>query len=203
MNDLVCGTARRLPALEFETPRLQARWLAEHDERFFCDLYDDPATMRFVGPCLGRDRAARAFRRVLQDMSSDRLDRLFLLVFERHLQRPIGLVTVQHVDARERTAETGIILLAAFAGQGYAREAVAALMTRVFGTLTVDYVRAFFLPDNKAAERVLTSLGFSDVEAAPVRPDSQGLRARCLRRDAWSTGSQPLPQHPGGQKENE
>lgn len=57
-------------------------------------------------------------------------------------------------------AEIGVTLSAPMQGQGYATEALRALISHVFGSLNLEEVRAEIDPRNLAVERLLLTLGF-------------------------------------------
>jgi ribosomal-protein-alanine N-acetyltransferase len=69
----------------------------------------------------------------------------------------------------------------AFEGQGYAAEAVAAVIAYAFGELGLDLVNASYDPANERSGALLRRLGFAEVVRTPVVPGfERHLRAQVL-----------------------
>ena len=99
------------------------------------------------------------------------------VVAERETDRAMGTVTLYHWDTQNRRAEVGYILGRAHWGQGYAREAVRALLRFAFDRLDLHRVEADVHPDNAPSLRLLERLGFR----------REGLlRQRWFTYGAWS-----------------
>lgn len=70
----------------------------------------------------------------------------------------------------DRTIELGYWVGAAYQRQGYASEALAALIARIAGTMPERQIIAECRPENTASVRVLERLGFRNTGASGVRP---------------------------------
>src|SRR5690606_18527649 len=106
-------TQLRSPAVAMDTARLWMRTLASADDRLYCTLYRDPATMRFIGAPMSAARAARSFRAALAAGRKLPVDDLFLAFVEKATRAPIGMGSLQHFDRTRRRAAAGIMLLPA------------------------------------------------------------------------------------------
>lgn len=72
----------------------------------------------------------------------------------------VGTCTLFHLDAQSRRADCGYVLLRSEWGQGYATEAMTALLDWGFGKLALHRVEADIDPRNNASAKVLERLGF-------------------------------------------
>ena len=72
----------------------------------------------------------------------------------------IGTCTLYHLDAQSRRADCGYVLLPSAWRQGYASEAMTALLGWGFDVLDLHRVEADIDPRNVASARVLERLGF-------------------------------------------
>jgi RimJ/RimL family protein N-acetyltransferase len=149
------------PLAPIDTELLHMRPLSEADETFFCDLYADPQTMRFVGPPLSREQAQRSFRIILSYLRRRPLDHLFMLIVEKASHQAIGIGSLQDLDKRRRRVEAGVVLKTGARGQGFGKDALAALVRRGFATFPVDEVWIQHAAANSLAKGVPLSLGLS------------------------------------------
>ena len=146
-----------------DTPRLHLRPLDAGDEAVYCRLYCDPGLMRHIAPPLAPDAARRSFA-VACRLQRPRAQRWIALA--RAGAAPVGLVAL--VDRGESCAEPGVMLLAAWHGQGLATEAMAAVRDHGFGTLRLARMRALQQdPANLAVLRLMPRLGFRRAIAHP------------------------------------
>lgn len=146
--------------LRFETSRLRVRPLEMQDLALYCELYSDAHTMRFVGPTLSTQRAARIFRGYLQSSPSAE-DVLLCAVIEKSSGQSLGICSIQRLDERNRRAEVGIMLKPAVHARGFAKEGLAALMSQAFAILPVDEIGAWVAADHAVVERLVVSVGFA------------------------------------------
>jgi RimJ/RimL family protein N-acetyltransferase len=164
--------AQALPA---ETPRLRLRVLRESDQAFYCSLYADAGTMRYIGPPLDAERAARRFRAALSALRRRSPRLITFVMIERATLVPVGIGSLRFCAVQQRRAEAGIILQTAARARGYAREALAALVAQVFAACPVDRIRALHSVDHSAAGRTIASVGFvaGATEGGSGRPAMQ------------------------------
>jgi RimJ/RimL family protein N-acetyltransferase len=169
---------------EVHTERLSMRPLSEDDATFFCDLYGDPQTMRFVGPPLSRERAQRSFRNALAARHRRPPDRLFLIIVEKASRQAIGVSALQCFDARGRRMEAGMMLGSAGRGRGFGKEGLRALVTHAFATFPVDEVWIQHAAANSNARRVPVGLGLSRNTHAAY-DDGSGKFIWSAYRESW------------------
>lgn len=92
----------------------------------------------------------------------------------------IGGIDLSHIESG--TAQTGFLFRRDQWGQGYAREAVAAVIGHGFDALGLDALTALVAPGNARAHRLLMALNFQK-EGAGV-PDRFVLRQSAIRKGA-------------------
>ena len=178
-------TPAELVAPEFTSERLILRALRECDEELYCQLFCDPATMRYISPPWTRMEASRAFRGALEAMRATPTRGLFLVLTFKADQRPVGLCTLQNFEPAERRAELGLMLVTSGRAARVATEALIAVLARGFATLPFDEIWVRFAVDHAAATR--TAVGGGLVRHAQTRPED--LAANLWRwsayRDSW------------------
>lgn len=142
-----------------ETPRLVLRRLVPDDAAFVLELLTDRSFIDNIG-----DRGVRdpdAARRYILDgpvASHARYGYGLDLVQIKATGTPIGicgLVRRDYLDA----PDIGYALLPRFCGQGYAREAAAAVLANAVGSLGLQRVHAIVSPSNGRSIRLLEKLG--------------------------------------------
>jgi RimJ/RimL family protein N-acetyltransferase len=143
-----------------ETPRLRLRALRESDQSFYCALYADPDTMRHIGPPLDAEQATRCFRAALSALRRRSPRLITFVITDKVSEAPVGIGSLRFCAVQHHTAEAGIILQTAARTRGYAREALAGLVTHVFAACPVDRIRALHSVHHAAAGRTIASVGF-------------------------------------------
>lgn len=169
---------------EVDTARLKLRSLSESDESLYCELYGDAQTMRFIGPPLSPDRAARSFRKTLDSTRRHPVEQLILAVIDEAAQQAIGICSIQQFDAHRRRAEAGIMLKPASHTRGLAKECFRALITYAFAMFPLDEIWSQIAADHSVAERVLIGVGFSRSDES--RGERPGQRIWSAYRESWS-----------------
>jgi RimJ/RimL family protein N-acetyltransferase len=137
------------------------RCAVEADAALYCDLYGDPATMRFVGPPVSREVAQRRFQRVLACAGRRPIERVLLVIVEKATLQSIGIGAFQDFDTRRRRVEAGMMLRSEARGRGFGTEGLRGLVDFAFATFEVDEVWIQHAPDNMEARRVPVRLGLS------------------------------------------
>jgi RimJ/RimL family protein N-acetyltransferase len=200
------GTGSGDPLAPIDTERLSMRRLCEADEAFFCDLYADPDTMRFVGPPLSREQAQRSFGIILSYLNHHPLERLFMLIVEKAPEQPVaprraagasrdflrcapvGIGSLQDLDMSRRRVEAGVVLKTGTRAQGFGKEALAALVTRGFAIFPVDEVWIQHAAANSLARGVPMSLGLArnlEAEASGETDEGSGKNVWSAYRQSW------------------
>lgn len=140
------------------TPRLLIRPLAETDLQLYLDLYTNPETMAFVGEPLSAEKASSSFQIALRLNAKTPFKRLFLSIVVQG--RNAGLCAINQWHSETAEVEIGIMLLRSSQGQGYAKEALVALIQRVQQQFRSAVVKADLEAENKAAMQLALKIGF-------------------------------------------
>ena len=148
----------KLPSLE--TPRLALRWLREDDIDDLFAIFGDPEVMRFwsTPPYASRDDVRALLASIRDGFERARLFQWGVERKEDH--RVIGTTTLARIDRANRRAEIGFALGRAHWGQGYAQEAVTAVLDHAFDALALHRIEADVDPHNAASLCTLERLGF-------------------------------------------
>lgn len=182
------GSPRHLLALfGFDTERLRLRAMEASDEAFFCSLYADPQTMRFIGPPLSVERVVMAFRRIINGLQAEFPESLHLIMRRRDTGQPVGLCGVPRCHAGATRLEVGLVLAPGEHSRGYAREGLAALTDRIFAKTSVGEVWARCSAEHHAAQHLCMAVGFSPCMDAMEQGASESTQIWAVRRDAWAS----------------
>jgi RimJ/RimL family protein N-acetyltransferase len=170
---------------EFTGGRLILRPMRESDLDLYCTLFCDPETMRLISPPWTRDAAIDTFRSTLAATRSTPPRALFFTLTPKDAKQAIGLCTLQNVDPRQRQTELGVMLTPAGQEQGFATDALIAVIGHAFEQLPVDEVWVRFAVDHAACERLALRTGL--VRHAEASPLDQGtnLWRWSARRGSW------------------
>lgn len=144
--------------------RLAMRPLSADDEAFYCSLYGDPQLMSQIGPPLSAAAAVRSFRVACRQLQ--RQQRLVWVMQEIGAGHDIGLLALIP-DAGTREGEIGAILLVQHQNQGYAAEAIRALITHAFKNLVLSAVHTRHDATNALAAGLMRKLGFTRIDNEP------------------------------------
>jgi ribosomal-protein-alanine N-acetyltransferase len=111
-------------------------------------------------------------------------------VVRRADQIMLGTCGFGVVDLAHGVAELGYALAKPYWGQGYATEAVAAVIDFGITQLGLRTIEAQAFPDNVASQRVLTKLGLRHVETRSLDDEvaeSREVQAWRLEREYWGS----------------
>jgi ribosomal-protein-alanine N-acetyltransferase len=160
--------ALSLKSFSCETERLCLRPLAEGDEALFHAIYTDPEIMCFIAPPLTEKEAAGRFRKMVRRQLEANVEGKFLVILIRETHKAIGICGTSDYDAKTGALEVGLVLTHEGRKQGFAREALAALMESVFAAAQIQELCVRFSPENVAAEKLASSVGFSPRTSLPA-----------------------------------
>jgi len=147
-------------ALQLHTPRLRLRALRTEDADALFAIHADPRFTRFWSSPPWTERA-QAEALIAQDQLDLAGGAHVRLGIERLADAALlGTCTLYNIHPTNRRAELGYGLGPAHWGQGYAGEAVRALLGWGFGLLGLHRVEADIDPDNTASAALLSRLGF-------------------------------------------
>ena len=146
--------------LTLATERLHLRQLIAADAPSLFAICSDDAVMRYGGsPPWGNIEIARSKidkdRRDAEEGTSFRLG-----LFSRGDGSMLGTCTLFHIDEQCRRAEIGYLLASSAWGNGYATEAVSALLMHAFDAMNLNRIEADIDPLNAASARLLEQEGF-------------------------------------------
>ena len=121
-----------------------------------------------------------------------------LSVLERANERLVGDVGLSPADGEPGVIKIGYTIAPAFQGQGFATEAVGALVAYTFDTLGADVVRAFASAENVPSHRVAEKVGMRLVERIERRDgDESWFVVRYEARSVSTSSTRILyPLHP-------
>lgn len=146
---------------EMHTLRLLLRPLQDADAEPLLAMFANPAAMRYWSTPPWTDMA-QAQRRIADDRAAhERGEHVALGIVLRDTGRLIGRCTLFDLWPSCRRAQVGYILDASAWGQGFAAEAVGALLRHGFDALDLNRVEADIDPRNTASARLLQRLGFT------------------------------------------
>lgn len=143
------------------TARLRLRPLAPADADALFAIFSDPEVMRYwsapAWSSVGQAQAMlRSDEQALQEGSALRLG--VVLGTSGAL---VGTASLHHLHPQCRRAEVGYTLAREAWGQGYAVEAMAAVVAHAFEAVGLHRLEADIDPRNEASARVLQRLGFA------------------------------------------
>ena len=146
--------------LTLATARLDLRPLVLDDAPALFAIFSDPEVQRYGSspPWADLPVAVAAIERDLKAAADGVCFRLGL--FRRGDDRLLGTCTLFHIDEQCRRAEIGYALASSAWGQGYAAEAIRALLAYGFGEMKLNRVEADIDPLNLPSARALERHGF-------------------------------------------
>ena len=149
-------------ALPVRTARLVLRPFAAEDQDPLYAFHSDPEAVRYVPyPPRTRDQVADVLRRKAANTALRQDgDLLELAVLKADDQALIGDVLLALRSVEHQTLEVGYIFAPAAGGQGYATEAVRALVDLAFGSIGARRVIARVDDRNRRSAALLERLGF-------------------------------------------
>jgi len=143
-----------------ETERLILRKITVDDAAFMLDLLNQPSFIQFIG-----DRGVRTLddaRQIILVRYIDAYERLgfgVYLTLLRESQLPIGICGLIKRDGLD-DVDVGYAFLPQYWSQGYASEAVSAVLAYARNTLGIGRILGITTLDNEASIRVLEKAGF-------------------------------------------
>ena len=146
--------------LTLATGRLILRPLVAGDAPALFAIFSDATVMRYgsTPPWTelqsAHDRIERDRREAAEGLG------LGLGIFRRTDDALLGTCTLFHIDKQCRRAEIGYNLAVSAWGQGYATEAITALLEHGFGEMGLNRIEADIDPFNHASARALERQGF-------------------------------------------
>lgn len=146
---------------QLKTERLLLRAFKAEDEAAFQDFAVKEDFWRFLpGPALDAELVSRFIAARLREAEEPSGRDWIFAVEERRMQRAIGMVRLSIASAEHRQGNLGFSLDGRLRGQGYASEAVQAVLRYGFATLGLHRITALADVENGRSHDVLSKLGF-------------------------------------------
>ncbi len=144
-----------------QTERLHLREAVVDDAAFILELHSDPDWQRFIGD-RGVSDLATAVTYIEDKLQASYRDTGFgMYVVALKDGTPLGLCGLVRREGLPEE-DIGFAFLPAGRGQGYAREAAAAILAWSDRQLGLPRLAAITLPENSASISLLEALGFED-----------------------------------------
>ncbi len=163
-----------LPPPILKTPRLLLDAITPADTCVFFHMHRDPELTRYLSmePLGAEAEAAVVIEELAQRMAAGAELRWAIRRHSDGLM--IGTVNLEGAHSPRRRAELGYAVARAHWRQGYAREAIGAVLAHAFGPLHLNRIEALVYAENTPSRALLRSLGFAE----------EGY----LREHAWEKG---------------
>lgn len=135
-------------------------------ERKECPLFvewlQNPALRQFIGiRYLSAAMEAHWFDNLVEDMSRNPPGRLQFVIETLSSSQPIGVISLNHINWRDRDAEAGIIIgEPEFWGRGYGTDALHTLLHIGFRWYNLHRIHLYVVHDNIRAQRAYEKCGF-------------------------------------------
>lgn len=172
-----------IPALE--TARLRLRPLDDSDQPLYVDLYTQPDTMRFIGQPLTPEAAIAQFNRVVLWQSRPSMGGKTFVIEEKTTRRRLGICATAHFEVHTARIEAGVMLLPPFQAQGYAREALTALIDGIFTHLPINEVKVRFSGLSLAAVQLNRRMGLRPLVTVPQDTGPLSVRTCSMEKATW------------------
>lgn len=147
-----------------QTERLRFRLAHQHDAKFILELVNDPQWLRFIGDRKIYDlQASKHYIDV--DLRAPLLQgKHGLYVIEQKFSKvALGLCGLLQRESLSYP-DLGYALAPFARGYGYAQEAAACMINNAFSRLEIQRLYAIVNTENSSSIKVLTKLGFSEIE---------------------------------------
>jgi len=146
----------------FETARLLIRPLSIEDREFYCSCYTDPLLMQHIGEPLSHEAASQSFKAALRITGKTPIRRYTWAMQEKTTRSNIGLLALvcDQVQPEPINAEIGSIVCLHFQNQGFAAEAISALVDVALANTSLSTLSTRHISQNGAAYGLMEKLGF-------------------------------------------
>lgn len=175
---------------EIETARLRLRLftLADADD-YYQAVMCDPDVRRYLpgGQPLPRERAEPILQKYIDQWRQHRFGGLAMV--HKEDGKLVGQVGLQHVPDLPAEVEVFYALAQSCWGKGLTPEAAHAMLRYGFEAIGLDRIVAFFMPGNKASERVMIKIGMTYQGERHVY--STDLPCYAITHDEFKPGDAP------------
>ena len=192
--------------ISLETPRLKLDAVTAANAAVLWRIMQGAHLREFQDiPRFTRDEFERRVAQRPKQFHARAIGRFEWLVSLADSRRAIGWVSLRIGEQMRGAAEAGYSLLAPYRGQGYATEAVGAMVDAAFRESDLSRVDACSVPENATSRRVLERLGFRESKmqksGAVVRGHAVDIVVYEFKREQWqaqlgSANSMLIPASP-------
>ncbi len=165
-----------------QSARLSLTAMSQTELALYQNLYADPVTMQYIGPCFDKAQSAVFFQNCLKKIAKADSGWHFFAIVLHQQQNAIGFISLIQKPFAQAPFELGIILSAEARGLGYADEALTALFLHCFIDAKIPALLACVDPRNKGAVKHIQHFGF--VEAPAELKKSPELNSYLLHATA-------------------
>lgn len=135
------------------------------ERELYQQLYADPLTMQYIGPCYPAEQSAFFFKHCLEKTVNPDSGWFFYAIQLFNQTDAIGFISLIAKPFVEAPYEIGILLKTTARGLGYAEEALTALFLHCFTEAKVPALLACVDPDNPGMQKHIKGFGFVDAPA--------------------------------------
>ncbi len=139
----------------------QLRRLAESDQSFVSDLYQDPLIMRHIGDLVSPDIAAQLCHKMLQEIERQTAD--YQIIETTDGLHRAGMLSM-HWYPHNESIESGMIVVPAYQNKGVCKWAQMNAMRQVRRLFPAKLCTVYIHADNKAASISYQNMGFVPVK---------------------------------------
>jgi len=141
------------------TERLILRRFIDSDQENEVKQQKVPEVVQFIRDPLNQEEAVEFFKKFLKPWSGNENEWLGICVEHKSEKVNIGAISFRFQSIESAVVEIGYRLHTEFQGNGFAIEAVAALVNFIFTRLQVHKIIALCDPDNQSSYKLMEKLG--------------------------------------------
>ena len=145
---------------ELETERLLLRKIKDGDYKIaYKEWCSDPDQVKYTihGIHKNEEVTKKVYDRWIEEYSDPKTLRWIIVLKSNN--EPIGTIDINNSMAKFSSVEPGYVIAKKYWGNGYATEALKAVMKYLFEELEVELVYAEFMEDNIGSGRVMEKCG--------------------------------------------
>lgn len=146
--------------------RLSLSSITSAECELYQQLYADPVTMQYIGPCYPAEQSAVFFKHCLEKTANPDSGWHFYAIHLLNQTDTMGFISLIAKPFVEAPYEFGILLKKTARGLGYAEEALTALFLHCFTEAKIPALLVCVDPDNAGMQKHIQRFGFVDAPAA-------------------------------------
>jgi len=143
-----------------QSARLNLAAMTNEELTLYQNLYADPVTMKYIGPCYDKAQSEVFFQRNLKRTENADSGWHFFAIKLNDQPQVIGFISLIAKPESLAPFELGIMLSSAGRGLGYADEALTTLFLHCFTEAEIPALGARVNPQNRGAVKHIQQFGF-------------------------------------------